>query len=441
MAKFWATGDVISESKINNMYEGIGRSQSEFDFAGATVSNVTDTDGSVTLDAGQTSGTIEKVYSPADLRAWRNLKVNVANLDASNNLYYKLDDRKLSVDAEWAVPDLSGGGLVRAFLFNSDGSSVYTLDGLAQVIRQYNLSTKWMISTAGSLISTLDISSEVTTARNMCFNHDFTKLYVTDISNNTIYQYSPNLTTIGSSSYDSKSFDTSTQVTAASLSGITVNSDSSKFYVTDFGSDNIFQYSMTSSDISTGSYDTKLFSVSLKEGTTLSVQYISNSKFIFAGSNADSVHEYSMTSDDISTGSFVASFNFSNEETSVQHVQFGNNGKYIYQCGAVNSTIFQYKVVTSNSVATIQSYSLLDTETPIVANTELTDNGINVIDLSSIDLSTYPNDLVLTYTLQRDTTGDTSPTISNNSIAWEGTEANSTALLNFKRTISMKGLV
>jgi hypothetical protein len=57
----------------------------------------------------------------------------------------------------------------------------------------------------------------------------------------------------------------------------------------------------------------------------------------------------------------------------------------------------------------------------ILAYTEITANEEGfVIDLSTINLTTYPNDLVLTYKLERDSGGDTSPTISNHSVAHEG---------------------
>jgi hypothetical protein len=57
----------------------------------------------------------------------------------------------------------------------------------------------------------------------------------------------------------------------------------------------------------------------------------------------------------------------------------------------------------------------------ILAYTEITanENGF-IIDLSTINLTTYPNDLIVTYKLERDGTGDTSPTISNHSVTWEG---------------------
>lgn len=84
MGRFWDTSDIVTKDKINDMYEGIGRSQSYFDFASADLTNIDLIGGSIEITSGEVLGEAFKVYKPSSIREWRNLKLSVSGLNANN---------------------------------------------------------------------------------------------------------------------------------------------------------------------------------------------------------------------------------------------------------------------------------------------------------------------------------------------------------------------
>ena len=59
-----------------------------------------------------------------------------------------------------------------------------------QIVYQYSLSTAWDISTASYDSISFSVSSESTQPVSVRFKSDGSKMYVLDVSNNSVFQYS-----------------------------------------------------------------------------------------------------------------------------------------------------------------------------------------------------------------------------------------------------------
>lgn len=406
---------------INNIdLTGIGRTNSAFGFTGATVTDVTDTDGSVELDAGQVTGTIEKIYyRPNDIIAWRNLKVEVSNLDANNTLEYSLVDRlttkyRTALDTSFSVSAQATSPT--DVKYNFDGSIGYVLNAGDDTIYQYTLSTPNDWGTAVYSNKSFSVAAQESTPYAIYVKDDST-FYVLGATNKTVCQYTMTAGDISTSVYASKSFSVGAEVTTPN--GLFFNSDGTKCYVVDASTNVIYQYGLiTGWDAATGSYDSKSLNlagngIAMKNGFL----ELSNLKLFVSGGGKIGQYDLSVASD-IATGTLDSIVTLNSLNGDSYGIDFNSGGTKLIMTKLDNTdtTVCQYD---TSGVYRLDEYSE-DTDTTIVVDTEITSNGINIIDLSTIDLTTYPNDLVLTYTLSRILVGDTSPIVGGNSITWEG---------------------
>ena len=157
------------------------------------------------------------------------------------------------------------------FYISLDGLKLYVGD-INDTIYQYTLATAFDISTASYDTKNFDHSAQSTTGTAIFMNKDGLKLYVLD-GGGTLYQYT--LATafdISTASYDTVSFDTSSQNIP---SDIYFSNDGTKMYTFGtYSSTNrrISQYTLSTAwDISTATYDTKYFDINTQDaGLTLS---------------------------------------------------------------------------------------------------------------------------------------------------------------------------
>jgi DNA-binding beta-propeller fold protein YncE len=101
------------------------------------------------------------------------------------------------------MPSTLTGGQVR---FGNAGTKIYVLNISSDTILQYDLSTAWDISSAAYASKSFSVATQADTPAGIAFSSDGTKLYVTDEFTKSAYQYT--LSTawdISTASYDSKS--------------------------------------------------------------------------------------------------------------------------------------------------------------------------------------------------------------------------------------------
>ena len=148
--------------------------------------------------------------------------------------------------------------------FKPDGTKMYVSEGDSDSIYQYTLSTAWDLSTASYDSVSFSVASQTVNPREIHFKSDGTKMYIASTNPDEVFQYT--LSTawdLSTASYDSVSFSVSSE--EGLPWGLHFKTDGTKMYVSGASSDSIYQYTLSTAwDLSTASYDSVSFSVSVR---------------------------------------------------------------------------------------------------------------------------------------------------------------------------------
>jgi len=227
--------------------------------------------------------------------------------------------------------------------FKPDGSQMYVAGDDNDSVFQYSLSTGYNISTA-SFVQSLDVSPQDTDPQGLAFKPDGSRLYFVGDLNDNVYQYSLSTAYDVSTASFVQSFDIGTQDTDPK--GLTVRPDGSQLYVVGNGTDNIYQYGLsTAFDISTATFS-QSFDVSPQDTTPTGMAFKPDgSQLYVVGNSNDNVYQYRLsTAFDISTASFVRSFDVSPQDATPEGLAFKPDGSQLYVVGGSNGNVYQYAV-------------------------------------------------------------------------------------------------
>jgi DNA-binding beta-propeller fold protein YncE len=161
------------------------------------------------------------------------VKVYEYNLSTAWDISTASFNQNFSVSTEEPAP--------RAIYFKPDGTKMFITGQTGDEINEYSLSTAWDVSTA-SASQVASVSSQETSPQGLFMSPNGDKLYIVGYDGDAVFQYS--LTTawdISTMSYDSISFSVSSQETLPT--GIAFKPDGSKMYITGINTDAIYQYS------------------------------------------------------------------------------------------------------------------------------------------------------------------------------------------------------
>jgi hypothetical protein len=129
--------------------------------------------------------------------------VSIIKYDIANGSY---DSVSFSVTGQDTAP--------QSMVFSTDGTKMFMLGSTGNSVYQYTLTTGFDLSTASYDSVSLSVSGQGTFPGGLVFNTTGTKMYMTDINNRSVFQYT--LTTgfdISTASYDSVSFSLASQDT------------------------------------------------------------------------------------------------------------------------------------------------------------------------------------------------------------------------------------
>jgi sugar lactone lactonase YvrE len=236
--------------------------------------------------------------------------------------------------------------ILRALTFNSDGTKLYTIsDAGSEIIFQHSLTTPFDINTASSDSKELDISTEAATPRGMSISPDGTKAFVLDQSSNKIYRYG--LTTaddISTGTYDTTSLDISSQTTTAT--GMFISEDGLTLIVSGGG---IFQYAMTTAfDLTTASYSSLTFSTTPQDASTSGVFLSDDGRYLFVnGFSTSTVYKYRLNiTNNVSSAVYESeSYLYSAQVTGAYGLHFDTTGSNFYiGDGGAARTVYQYNI-------------------------------------------------------------------------------------------------
>lgn len=134
-------------------------------------------------------------------------------------------------------------GSPRGMFFKSDGTKFYIANDSTNIIYQYTLPTPWVLTGASYDSVSFSVASQTTTTFGLAFKDDGTKMYVVGGVSDVVYQYSlPNAWSLSGATYDSAAFSIAAQ--DPDPWGIFFKSDGTKFYVVGNTNDRIYQYSL-----------------------------------------------------------------------------------------------------------------------------------------------------------------------------------------------------
>lgn len=269
-----------------------------------------------------------------------------------------------NADASFSVS--SEDSNLRGLGFSPDGSRMIILGDTNNAVYQYTLSTAWDISTASYDSISFSVNSQTSGPEGVGFTSDRTKMYIIGPSNDTIFQYSTGTPAsswtdpdLANASYDSVSFDVSSQATVPLT--LVTSDDGSKFYLADTITDKVFQYNLSTPwDVTSMSYSGNSLSISSQDGTPFGLSFKPDGlKLYLLGSNTDTVYQYGLTTAwDISTASYDSvSLDVSGQGTLAQVAKFKTDGTKMYLLGRSTPRIVQYAMSTAWDLSTASDES------------------------------------------------------------------------------------
>ena len=227
--------------------------------------------------------------------------------------------------------------------FNADGTKMYVLSiDPGGMIYQYSLSTAYDISTASYDSVTLNVTAQSVATYGFHFKPDGTKLYVSAVNTDVIYEYA--LSTgfdLSSASYTdsfatglthpmgidfspdgtkmilgtngasvqyytlSTAWDVSTATSVGAMTaqgairGVSYNADGTKLFACSYTGDEVFQYSLsTAYDATTGSYDSVSYDTTSQTTTPTGLLFADSGTKMYvvdADTGSDGVYQYTTT--------------------------------------------------------------------------------------------------------------------------------------------------
>lgn len=159
---------------------------------------------------------------------------------------------------------------------------------------------------------------------------------------------------ISEASYSNKFGDTSSETNE--ISGIYIKPDGTKMYVSDIDTDKVYQYSLSTAwDASTASYDSKSVSTLSQHGYPNGIYFKSDGTKFYMIDSATSVYQYSLsTAWDVSTASYDSvSYNYDNDvNIGGRDIFFKSDGLRMYLLGTGNYDILSYTLSTAWDLST-----------------------------------------------------------------------------------------
>jgi hypothetical protein len=271
---------------------------------------------------------------------------------------------------------------------------------------------------------------------------DITGELLVDSYNETFKKVSSVSSTIGyqltSGSYDSKSFSVVTQENAPNA--VEFSSDGTKMYILGTTQQTVYQYTLsTAFDVSTASYASTSFSVSAQDLGPAALRFKSDgTKMFVLGFANNAVYQYSLsTAWDVSTASYDSvSFSVATQTTTPEGLAFKSDGTEMYVCGHPSDDVYQYTLSTAWDLSTA-SYGSLTFTTTGVDFTELAFNS----DGTSLFLVDRTNDVITEYSLSTAWNISTATSSGNTlSVASQESEVKGLAFNNDGTKIYIVGL-
>ncbi len=189
-------------------------------------------------------------------------------------------------------------GNMQSIAFDPSGSRMFLVGLDSDRVYEYVLEVPYDMTKAAFTGKFLNIGGQETSPKAMAFDPSGDRMFILGVTTDQVYMY--NLSTpfdLATATYSGTSFSVTTQ--SGNSEGLIFNSDGSKFFVIDDGTDNIFQYEMSVPfDISTAAYSGVSLSVLALESTPRALTLNDNGTELFiVGLANDNVYRYFLSTD------------------------------------------------------------------------------------------------------------------------------------------------
>ncbi len=218
----------------------------------------------------------------------------------------KLSPETISRDHEvYSVAPIDN--TAQSSVYSPTGDKVIMLGNQYDALYEFELSTPFDIRTAKYTWRQTDDLTELSTPSGLFVNDEGTKFYITDEATNYVYQYDAtdpwNILSIGFTT----SFDASTQDT--DISAVHITGAGTTMYLVGYSADSVYQYTLSTPwNVSTASLTTS-FGVSSDDNTPVGLTFNNdNSEMYVLGQQNDKIYQYTLsTPADVSTASLTTS--------------------------------------------------------------------------------------------------------------------------------------
>ena len=233
--------------------------------------------------------------------------------------------------------------------FKPDGTKMYIADNNNNDIDQYNLSTAWDISTAVYSTSGNTAGNIGSAPVGLFFKPDGLKMYVVDDGSNQIYEFNLSTawdigTTASNSTFNAGSYETSPE-------GIFFKPDGYKMYIVGRSGQDVNEFNLSTAwSLSNVSYVQRyrLDASAPYEYSPTGLFFKSDGlKMYVVGDFNNKIYEFNLsTAWDISTSSLYAELDISGQEMWSQGMFFRDDGAKMYLVGTNNKKVHEYNVGT-----------------------------------------------------------------------------------------------
>jgi len=240
----------------------------------------------------------------------------------------------------------------RGLAFKPDGTKMYVSSVDNEAVYQYSLSTAWDASTASYDSVSFSVSSQTAYPVEISFKLDGTEMYIASLFPASVFQYTL------STAWDISSASFTGSLSAAVNMDAILKSDGTKMFT--LSGTTITSYTLSTAwDITSASSDAVTLSVSSQDGDTRALFVTPDGlKLFVVGSSTDTVYRYSLPSAwNLSGASYDnVSFSVASEDTLPFGLEFKTDGKVMYILGATGGVVDQYTSGTfSNATITYPS--------------------------------------------------------------------------------------
>jgi sugar lactone lactonase YvrE len=235
-----------------------------------------------------------------------------------------------------------------AVAFSDAGGIMYVTGVGSSSVHQYSLSAPFEVNSASFSGSSFSVSGQEGRPQGISINNDGKALFAIGTNSSSVHQYSLSAPfEVNSASFSGSSFDVSGE--ESSPRDVAFNNDGTSMFVIGNSSDQVHQYSLsTGFDISTASFVASFF-VGGQDSSPEGIAFNGDGGSMFVtGSGSNQVYQYSLsTGFDISTLSFTGTtFDVSGQETSSKDVSFSTDGHRMYVIGNSGNRVQQYLIGT-----------------------------------------------------------------------------------------------